>query len=345
LNAGLHIETAGDGPALVLVHGWAMHGGVFAPLVARLRERYTLHLVDLPGHGYSREDATPLELDASVAEIAARTPPAIWIGWSLGGLFALRAAATSAQARGLVMVSATPRFVVDNGADGRPWPHAVSPQVFTQFAADLESDYRSALDRFLVLDTIGAEHGREELRTLRQQLFARGEPAPRVLRQGLVLLDQTDLRASLPQLRVPSLWISGRRDRLVPPAGMRDAAASAPHSQFVEIAGGGHAPFLGHADEVAAAIDAFASGISRRSREGGNPAALAHPESGETNPQPRAPSPNPLPQAGEGSSRSDLPPLPLAGEGWGEGLPAGEDSSPEIEQRKSLDSRLRGNDG
>lgn len=205
MNAGLHIEVAGDGPALVLIHGWAMHGGVFAPLVARLRERYTLHLVDLPGHGYSRENATPLELDACVVEIAARTPPAIWIGWSLGGLIALRAAAMSPQVRGLAMISATPRFVVDDGASGRPWPHAVSPQVFLQFASDLESDYRSTLDRFLVLDTIGAEHGREDLRTLRRQLFARGEPAPRVLQQGLVLLDETDLREELPRLEIPNL--------------------------------------------------------------------------------------------------------------------------------------------
>ncbi len=300
MNAGLHIEVAGTGPALVLVHGWAMHGGVFAPLVARLRDRYTLHLVDLPGHGYSREDATPLELDACIAEIAADTPPAIWIGWSLGGLFALRAAATSPQVRGLVMISATPRFVVDDGADGRPWPHAVSPEVFAQFAADLQTDYRSTLDRFLVLDTVGAEHGREELRTLRQQLFARGEPAPRVLQQGLVLLDETDLRASLPQLRVPSLWISGRRDRLVPPAGMRAASALASRAEFMEIAGGGHAPFLGHADEVAAAIDAFAVALSRHSREGGNPETLAFQESDGASSPRRMPSPNPLPHAGEG---------------------------------------------
>ncbi len=120
----------------------------------------------------------------------------------------------------------------------------------------------------------GAEHGREELRTLRQQLFARGEPAPRILQQGLVLLEETDLRDELPRLSVPSLWISGRRDRLVPPTGMRAAAALAPHSEFLEIPGGGHAPFLGHADEVAQAIDAFASASSRHSREGGNPAAL-----------------------------------------------------------------------
>ena len=55
MTTRLHVEVVGDGPPLVLLHGWAMHGGVFAPLVARLRDRHTLHVVDLPGHGLSRD--------------------------------------------------------------------------------------------------------------------------------------------------------------------------------------------------------------------------------------------------------------------------------------------------
>ena len=41
----MYIETRGQGPALALIHGWAMHGGLFAPLVERLQDRYTLHLI------------------------------------------------------------------------------------------------------------------------------------------------------------------------------------------------------------------------------------------------------------------------------------------------------------
>ena len=84
----LHVEVVGKGPPLVLLHGWAMHGGVFAPLVARLRDRYTLHIVDLPGHGLSRDCDIPLALDPCVEAIAAHVPPAPWCGWSLGGLIA-----------------------------------------------------------------------------------------------------------------------------------------------------------------------------------------------------------------------------------------------------------------
>ena len=254
----LHIEVVGEGPPLVLIHGWGLHGGVFAPLLDRLAGRYQLHLPDLPGHGYSRDDRTPLTLQACVAEILARTPPATWLGWSLGGLFALHAASASPQVRALALVAATPRFV-----RGRDWSHAVEASVFEQFGRDLEQDYRGTLERFLALDTIGSEHARAELRTLKENLYARGEPAPAALQQGLALLEQSDLRAALPALSIPNLWISGRRDRLVSPAAMREAAAMAPGSRHVDIAGGGHAPFLGHADQVADEIRNFMGRIER----------------------------------------------------------------------------------
>ena len=93
----LHIETLGRGPVpLVLLHGWAMHGGVLSPLVDALADRCTMYVVDLPGHGYSRHCGLPLEPSACAAAIAQATPPALWLGWSLGGLIALTAALPAA---------------------------------------------------------------------------------------------------------------------------------------------------------------------------------------------------------------------------------------------------------
>lgn len=254
----LHIQIAGSGPPLVLIHGWALHGGVFAPLVDRLQDDFELHLVDLPGHGHSRDAQVSLALPECVEEILARTPEAAWLGWSLGGLFALHAASVSARVRGLVLVAATPRFV-----RGEDWPHAVERTVFAQFGVDLQQDYRGTLERFLALDTLGSEHARAELRTLKDTVYARGEPAPRALQEGLALLEDGDLRELLPMLAVPNLWISGRRDRLVPPTAMRHAAALAPHGRYLDIAGGGHAPFLGHADQVAAEIRRFMANMEQ----------------------------------------------------------------------------------
>ena len=252
----LHIDVVGSGPPLVLLHGWAMHGGVFAPLVARLRDRHTLHLVDLPGHGRSLGSAVPLALDACVEAILAQVPAAPWCGWSLGGLFALHAAATHpARVPRLAMLCASPRFVRD-GVDG-DWKYGVSAEIFHDFATGLRADYRGTLERFVALEAFGSDHAKDELRALRQQLFARGAPTARALADGLSLLETADLRTMLPSLPTGSLWLGGRRDRLVDPRAMRQAAADAPAASFHLLEYAGHAPFLTHALEVAAHLTGF----------------------------------------------------------------------------------------
>lgn len=256
----MFIEMRGQGPALALIHGWAMHAGLFAPLVERLATRYTLHLVDLPGHGHARGDDTALQPGALAAQLVARVPDAVWLGWSLGGQFALRAALDHPlDVRGLVMVAASPRFVRSD--DGR-WPHGVSSSLFSDFGDALRRDFRGTLEGFLALEALGSASAQEELRKLRAHAFERGEPAPRALQEGLALLDRLDLRDELPRLQVPSLWLSGRRDRLVPAGAMPAAAALAPNARSVVIADAGHAPFLGAPDQVAAEIDRFMRAVA-----------------------------------------------------------------------------------
>ena len=251
----MHIAIRGSGPPLVMLHGWAMHGGIFEPLCARLENSFTLHQADLPGHGASIGSATALTLDAVACEVASRTPAAVWLGWSLGGLVALHAAqALPAAVRGLAMVCAGPRFV-----RGDDWPQGMDASVFAGFANDLARDYRATIDRFVLLEAQGSDHVRDDIRLLRQQVFAWGAPDRDRLRDGLDLLQQSDLRAGLPSLAMPSLWLAGRRDRLVSPATMLAAAALAPDASFVQIEHGGHAPFLSHAADVASALVAFSA--------------------------------------------------------------------------------------
>ncbi len=256
------MTVSGDGSPLVLIHGWAMHGGVFATLVERLRDRHTLYRIDLPGHGLSRDDATPLEFDAVCDAIHAQVPVAPWLGWSLGGMFALHAAVRDpARVLALIALCSSPCFVRGPG-----WRYGVSAEIFRDFAQGLSDDYRATLDRFVALEAFGSDHAKDELRELRAELFARGEPAARVLVDGLRILETADQRPLLDELRVPSLWIAGRRDRLVDPRAMRDAAAlieQAGHANatFAQIEHAGHAPFLTHVDDVVAQLTPFLSGI------------------------------------------------------------------------------------
>lgn len=251
----LHIDTRGDGPPLVLLHGWAMHSGVFDALVERLASSFTLHLVDLPGHGHNRDVSMPLALEPVADELVRRIPRALWVGWSLGGLFALHAAATRGDAvAGLAMLCASPRFV-----RGDDWRLGMSPEIFRGFALGLRSDYRATLDRFIALEAFGSDDARGEMRALRNEVFARGEPASHVLADGLALLETSDLRNVLPKLEMPTLWLAGRRDRLVDPRAMHAAAEQVADARVAVIEHAGHAPFLTHADEVAAELSMFTS--------------------------------------------------------------------------------------
>lgn len=254
----LHVEVIGSGPPLVLLHGWAMHGGVFLPLAEALRERHTLYLVDLPGHGHSRDSDVPLALDACARAVLDAVPIAPWCGWSMGGAIALHAASRWPQRiPALAMIAATPRFVA-----APDWPQGMPVASFAAFETGLAADWQGTVDRFLALEAFGLDDARERMRQLRALALERGAPSPRVLAEGLRLLESTDLRPQLATLDIPSLWMAGRRDRVVSPLAMQAAAALTQDARFVQIERAGHAPFLTHVDAVASALTDFLAGAS-----------------------------------------------------------------------------------
>jgi len=253
----MHIEVHGAGPDLVLIHGWAMHGGIFASLVGTLAPHFRVHVVDLPGHGFSREE-TRFDIADTAARIARDTPRAIWTGWSLGGLVALRGALDApTQVRGLVEIASSPRFVA-----GDDWTFGVAFDVFAQFERDLQNDAKATIERFLALETLGCAHAQAQLRELGRIVFARGQPQAQALAEGLHALENTDLRNALANLAMPSLWIAGRRDRLVQPQAMRWAAGHAPRGRSIEF-NSGHAPFLEFSRDIADALVAFVAKLPR----------------------------------------------------------------------------------
>lgn len=250
----MFIDVQGQGPDLVLIHGWAMHGGIFAPLTQILASNFRLHIVDLPGHGRSRNSGESIEPSACAQELATKVPRAIWIGWSLGGLVALQAALDLGNVRGLVEIASSPRFIA-----GPDWPHATSHEAFEQFEIGLRDDYRGIIERFLALEALGSKDAQAVSRELRAKAFEYGEPDLAVLEQGMRVLETVDMRSRLAALKTPSLWIAGKRDRIVQAPAMRWAAQEC-RGTFVEI-DSGHAPFISHPREVAEAIIHFAQGL------------------------------------------------------------------------------------
>ena len=241
MRAVLHVEVQGEGPDLVLLHGWGMHSGIWSNWVGQLNQWFCVHLVDLPGHGDSASQGHGDLADWAAAVKEVVPEQAWWLGWSLGGLVSLAAAEAHSRAiRGLILLASTPRFVTTAG-----WKQAVAPPVFDQFAEQLQADAERTLLRFLALQVTGSERGGETLRRLRAELRKNAQPDREALGAALRFLQQADMRHVLAARELPIFWLLGARDTLVP-AGVRREYPAIPSAV---ISTAGHAPFLSHQDQ------------------------------------------------------------------------------------------------
>ncbi|MES9900713.1 MAG: pimeloyl-ACP methyl ester esterase BioH [Sedimenticola sp.] len=250
----LSTETIGSGPDLVLLHGWGMNTAVWSPLVELLKHRFRITLIEMPGHGGSDYAPEKQHFEDWVdACLDAAPDAAIWIGWSLGGQLAQRAAvkAPSRVVR-LVLMTSSPRFV-----QGEAWDHAMERAVLKLFAKALVKDHAQTLGRFLSLQVQGDDDARETLRALRSDITARPEPNPQALEHGLDMLLTVDLRDQLSSVICPALWLLGERDTLVPAAVDGDIRSLMPGAEIEVIPGAAHAPFLSHPEACLKAFDHF----------------------------------------------------------------------------------------
>jgi pimeloyl-ACP methyl ester carboxylesterase len=115
LTRTLHVESLGDGPRVVLVHGSVVGGQATWAEQKPLAEHFTLEIVDRPGYGpnpmIERED---FAADAPlVAELLA--DGAHLVGHSYGGVISLLAAAQRPEAVRSLVVIEPPAFAVAHG--------------------------------------------------------------------------------------------------------------------------------------------------------------------------------------------------------------------------------------
>ncbi|MES1939467.1 bioH protein [Salinisphaera sp. T5B8] len=250
----LHVQSVGtQGPDLVFLHGWGLSARIWESLAARLKTRFRCHLVDLPGHGESPPGPTGLNnwVDA-VMETVER--PAVFVGWSLGGLIALGAARRYPdRVEGLVLVATLARFIRESGNN-----YGMKPQAIEATRRGLSEDFSTTLSEFLMQQVLGEPGAARAVRSLRNDLMDQ-PPARDALERGLDILFEADFRAVLADIAQPALVIAGARDRMAHPDGMAALAHALPNAAFWCVERAAHAPFISHEKPFADRLAAFAS--------------------------------------------------------------------------------------
>ncbi len=234
-------------PLLVIIHGWGFDSGVFKGLVETLEPLFRIQTIDLPGYG-DKELVGEHSLSVLAVYIMGQvSEPAIYIGWSMGGLIALELAKKQPKkVTSLILITSTPCF-----AKKENWPHAMERNILKNFVSAYNKEPELTLDKFSYLASEGNKNPRNWIRELKK-LSSKVNPA--ALEDGLQILLNTDLRESIKDLEIPSLMIFGEKDSLVPVGVEKEIGLLNGKVRTKIISGSGHTPFLTDTDLVAKTI-------------------------------------------------------------------------------------------
>lgn len=257
-----YVKVTGNGPALVLLHGWGLHGGIWETILPQLEQHFTIYNVDLPGFGHSAVHNGEYTLDYLVDSVASILPlqtseqPCYVLGWSLGGLIATALALNYPEKISkLITVASNPCFVA-----GDNWQYGMQAKVLESFMGYLKEDYEGTLIRFLSIQTMGSLTQKEDIKRLKETVFIHGQPSPKALAGGLQILHDIDLVERLSEIKLPVLRLYGRLDSLVPVSVAADVALHITHSQSITYRRAAHAPFLSASDDFVGDVTQFLLG-------------------------------------------------------------------------------------
>lgn len=249
----IHQETFGQGKPIVLVHGWAMHTGIWRNFAKALAQHYQVTCIDLPGHGRS-EKLSPFTLEQMSAVLVKAIPagPSCWLGWSLGATVVLDIAHRFPdRVDALVLLAGNPAFMQTT-----EWP-GMKSRLLNDFAENLQANCKATLFRFLSLQVNGLEDSKTLVKELKKVVGECDAPSQETLQGGLDVLKQADMRSALSELKQPLSVILGARDTLVPVAVGQKIQQLNEACELTIIDKAGHVPFLSHQQELIASISRF----------------------------------------------------------------------------------------
>jgi len=258
-----HVQEAGEGPPVVLLHGTGAATHSWRHLMPLLAQRYRVIAMDLPGHGFTRgRPAGGLTLPGMATAVTAlldtlEVQPERLIGHSAGAAIALtmvRGGFAVPEVVGLnAALSPFPGFFAPL-FQGLARALVLNPLVPRLFAASARTSGDTG--RLLVRSTgshIDADGVRCYAMLLGNAHHCRGAL------EMMAGWDLAGLQRDLPEVDARVRLIHGAKDAAVPTRSVEQAARLMPRAELSVLAGLGHLAHEERADRVAEAIAAKAA--------------------------------------------------------------------------------------
>ncbi|MEM9840490.1 MAG: alpha/beta fold hydrolase BchO [Pseudomonadota bacterium] len=253
-----HIQRAGQGQKVLLLHGTGASVHSWADLFSRLKADFEVLSLDLPGHGFTRTDALRFSsVEAMTEDIAdllhsEEFSPELVIGHSAGAVLASNLAITGA-------VSPV-RVISINGAY-EPFPGLVgaiapvmakalyyNPLMAITFASSAKN--RKRVEG--LIEQTGSVVPVSSVDAYAALLQCSGHVSGAL---GMMAhWNLADVSKAVAQTKVPHLFLVGDQDKAVPPLVSEKLANTMPHADVQRLAGLGHLLHEEDPETVAAVI-------------------------------------------------------------------------------------------
>ena len=269
-SSGLHVEMDGDGPPLLLLHGFTGGAATIWPLGRRLTDLRQVAAVDLPGHGRTGvpDDPQLFGFEHTVDALAPlldshRLRPADVVGYSMGGRLAVGLAVRHpghVASLTLIGSSAGLSDAAERSARARS---------DDELADDLlERGLEWCVDHWMSSPIFASQKrlGPDALAARRAERLDNHPDGLAGSLRGAGAGRQPSYWHDLAGLRVPVLLVVGEEDPRYRAVAMR-MAAGLTRSAIAVIPGAGHATHLENPDRTTDAIREFLSQLDEE-REG-----------------------------------------------------------------------------
>jgi 2-succinyl-6-hydroxy-2,4-cyclohexadiene-1-carboxylate synthase len=268
----LNVGVGGDGPPLVLLHGFTGSAEAWQSALPALQETFTTYAVEIVGHGRSDApvDVEHYRIDRAVPDLVEVVDRLgldqfSLLGYSMGGRLALHLALTSPERiDALVLESAAPGIADPDERAERARADEKLARLIEERGVEAFVDIWERVPLFASQRSLPPAV-RERQRAIR--LSQRPQGLTNSLR-GMGAGAMEPVTERLGEYRMPVLYVAGEIDAKYVEIG-RSMTAALPAARCVVVPGAGHTVHLERPEEFTSAVTSFMRESNASRRVGG----------------------------------------------------------------------------